>query len=223
MVASTDKPFAPRNKKAEKRELAKNKILTATLDLIADSGLASLSHRAIASAAGVQLAMTTYYFGTLENIIESAFDAFVTQTQVNRDRIGAAADSIYYRYAEQGTVGENIRGYIDELAELVTEYIDTEVAEHQRQLAVQCQFLFEQNLTEALALKVRALNESLFDIAERTTVRLCSAEPRVDAQLLVHVIRQYELASVSAGGNYDRSQIQLGITRLLTGFSLQCQ
>lgn len=223
MVASTDKPLAPRNKKAEKRELAKNKILTATLDLIADSGLASLSHRAIAGAAGVQLAMTTYYFGTLEKIIESAFDAFVEQTQHNRDRIGAAADSIYRHYAERDAIDGNLRGYIDDLTELVTDYIDTEVAEHRRQLAIQCQFLFEQNLPDSLAVKVRALNESLFDIAERTTARLGSGAPRVDAQLLVHVIRQYELASVSAGGNYDRSQIQLGITRLLTGFSLQRQ
>lgn len=221
MVASTDRPLAPRNKKAEKRELAKNKILTATLEMIAETGLASLSHRAIAGAAGVQLAMTTYYFGTLDNIIECAFDAFVQQTQGNRERVGVAADSIYQRYAEQGAIEDNLSGYIADLAELLTAYIDTEVVEHRRQLAVQCQFAFEQNLSESLALKVRALNESLFDIAERTTTRLGSAEPRVDAQLLVHVVRQYELASVSAGGSYDRAQIHLGITRLLTGFSLQ--
>jgi TetR/AcrR family transcriptional regulator, regulator of biofilm formation and stress response len=59
----------------------RQRILDATLDVIVDHGISRLSHRLVAKTAGVPLSATSYYFGTLEDLIEAAFTA-----AVDRDR-----------------------------------------------------------------------------------------------------------------------------------------
>lgn len=57
-------------------------IIDATLEVIGERGVRGTSHRRVAKAAGVPLSTTSYYFGTLDNLLEAAFtDA------IERDRI----------------------------------------------------------------------------------------------------------------------------------------
>lgn len=51
----------------------KLRILEAALEVIKTKGVDGLTHRAIASQAGVSLGLTTYYFKDLEEIIEESF------------------------------------------------------------------------------------------------------------------------------------------------------
>lgn len=59
----------------------RQKILDATLKVIIDTGLNRLTHRLVAKTARVPLGATTYYFGTIDELIEAAFRA-----AVERDR-----------------------------------------------------------------------------------------------------------------------------------------
>ncbi|WOX04321.1 TetR/AcrR family transcriptional regulator [Microbulbifer pacificus] len=213
------------NKKAEKREIAKGKILHATLDLIADEGLASLSHRNIAKAAGVQLAMTTYYFGTLENLIESAFDLHVERVQPWRDEIEQRADDCYRQFALTSGGGEtpveDMDAYVEALTALVVEIIFEEATEKKKMISAECQFVFAQYLPDALDKKVRALDESLWDIAEKSCRRLGSSSPRVDGQLLLFTMRELQLISVRSRFPPDLEMMTSCVGRLLRGFQLQ--
>ena len=60
-----------------KGEMTRQKILAATLRVIARDGVRGTTHRAIAKEAGVQLSLTTYYFKDLGELISLAFEVFM--------------------------------------------------------------------------------------------------------------------------------------------------
>ncbi|MET9558485.1 TetR family transcriptional regulator [Streptomyces sp. NPDC006645] len=54
----------------------RERIIAATLDLIAEEGLARVSHRKIAARAGVPLGSMTYHFGGIDELLREAFGRF---------------------------------------------------------------------------------------------------------------------------------------------------
>lgn len=54
----------------------RERIIAATLDLIADEGLARVSHRKIAARAGVPLGSMTYHFSGMDELLREAFGRF---------------------------------------------------------------------------------------------------------------------------------------------------
>ncbi|MFF3349627.1 TetR/AcrR family transcriptional regulator [Streptomyces sp. NPDC002779] len=54
----------------------RERILAATLDLIADEGVAGVSHRKIAARAGVPLGSMTYHFSGMDDLLREAFGRF---------------------------------------------------------------------------------------------------------------------------------------------------
>lgn len=54
----------------------RERIIAATLDLIAEEGIAAVSHRKIAARAGVPLGSMTYHFGGIDDLLHRAFDRF---------------------------------------------------------------------------------------------------------------------------------------------------
>jgi len=55
-------------------------ILAATLRVLRDEGIGSLTHRAVAREARVSLALTTYHFATKENLIAEALNLAAAET-----------------------------------------------------------------------------------------------------------------------------------------------
>ncbi|QNE74091.1 TetR family transcriptional regulator [Streptomyces finlayi] len=60
----------------------RERIITATLDLIADDGVAGVSHRKIATRAGVPLGSMTYHFSGIEELLREAFTGFAQHVEV---------------------------------------------------------------------------------------------------------------------------------------------
>ncbi|GHE86136.1 TetR family transcriptional regulator [Streptomyces spiralis] len=54
----------------------RERIIAATLDLIADEGVAGVSHRKIAARAGVPLGSMTYHFRGIDDLLREAFRRF---------------------------------------------------------------------------------------------------------------------------------------------------
>ncbi|WP_194764892.1 TetR/AcrR family transcriptional regulator [Microbacterium sp. UFMG61] len=73
----------------ERRE----RIITACLDVIAESGVAGASHRRIAAAAGVPLGSMTYHFAGIDELLHEAFTRFATTVSSRfEERMAAASD-----------------------------------------------------------------------------------------------------------------------------------
>jgi DNA-binding transcriptional regulator YbjK len=71
--------------KGERRRFA---LVCAAADLLCEGGFEAVTHRAVAERAGLPLASTTYYFSSLEELIETAVD-YLGSVEVARlrDRI----------------------------------------------------------------------------------------------------------------------------------------
>jgi TetR/AcrR family transcriptional regulator, regulator of biofilm formation and stress response len=67
-------------------------IVAATLRVLRDDGIGSLTHRAVAREAGVSLALTTYHFATKENLIAEALNVAAAET-LEGLREAAASDA----------------------------------------------------------------------------------------------------------------------------------
>lgn len=84
-------------------------ILEATLEIVAESGVARATHRAIADRAGVPLGSTTYYFPTLSALVSEALERMA-------DRLRTLADE-WERQIRDGA------DLADDLARLASEYL----------------------------------------------------------------------------------------------------
>ncbi len=73
--------------KGERRRFA---LVCAAADLLCQGGFESVTHRAVAEQAGLPLASTTYYFSSLEELIETVVDYLCTAELARlRDRVGS--------------------------------------------------------------------------------------------------------------------------------------
>ncbi len=88
----------------------RERIITATLDLIADEGIASASHRRIAARAGVPLGSMTYHFTGLEHLLQEAFTRFA-------ERIVAVFDAHLAAPTDREQAAEAVTDLVHALSE----------------------------------------------------------------------------------------------------------
>lgn len=55
----------------------RDRIIAAVIDVVAERGLAAVTHRSVAEAAGVPLGSTTYYFDSLDDLLAGALEKVV--------------------------------------------------------------------------------------------------------------------------------------------------
>ncbi len=77
MLLSVNRPTTLRG------EVTRQRILEATLDLIASDGMRSVNHRRVAREASASLGLITYYFESTESLIVAALER-LTELEVNR-------------------------------------------------------------------------------------------------------------------------------------------
>ncbi|GAA3309660.1 TetR/AcrR family transcriptional regulator [Streptomyces cinereospinus] len=83
----------------------RERILAATLDVIAEEGVGGVSHRKIAERAGVPLGSMTYHFSGMEELLREAFGRFTDHiVDVFDAHLGGAADRDAAREAVTGLV-----------------------------------------------------------------------------------------------------------------------
>ncbi|GGW77163.1 MULTISPECIES: TetR/AcrR family transcriptional regulator [Streptomyces] len=86
------------------------RILDATLDLIAEEGLARVSHRKIAARAGVPLGSMTYHFSGMDDLLREAFGRFT-------DHFVAFFDAHLSAPTDVGRVREAVADLVHALSE----------------------------------------------------------------------------------------------------------
>jgi DNA-binding transcriptional regulator YbjK len=87
----------------------RERIITACLDVIAESGVAGASHRRIAAAAGVPLGSMTYHFAGIDELLREAFTRFATTVSSRfEERMAAASDPDSARAAVVAIILEDV-------------------------------------------------------------------------------------------------------------------
>jgi len=96
---------SPRQDRSRRR---RDSLLRATIELLGESGAKSVTHRAVAERAGLPLASTTYYFRSVQQLIEEALKLHVAERVAELEGLatvalagsGVSAQDIAERLAE---------------------------------------------------------------------------------------------------------------------------
>lgn len=214
MSEPTPKPAI--DKRLAKGDITKNKILNATLDLIAQHGLSYLSHRLIAKEADVKLSLTSYYFGTLDKLIEAAFDVFEKQAIDNQQIVKHQIETTYLECKEKHPQSELIPEYIKALTKGYTDHFESGLKSRHNALCVENHFIHELNLDLAISNKVKVFNNRLLNIINQLCLRIGSNQPDVDSYIILATIRQIEFNHTYSTLEFDRAFFEQCLVRMLT-------
>src|SRR3954467_5079961 len=91
----TPPPATTRGRRDPRGELRRAELLDAAIHLIGSQGIDAVTHRAVAAAAGVSPASTSYYFRSKDELIDEALRALAErEIERLRERRAALGDGI---------------------------------------------------------------------------------------------------------------------------------
>jgi TetR/AcrR family transcriptional regulator, regulator of biofilm formation and stress response len=100
-------------------EARRQRIITAAVQVIAEVGIGDVTHRRIASVAGVPLGSTTYYFPTLDDLVASALRE---ATEYARACLEAWADELTVSRDLPATFVDLVQRYLADREQSLLEY-----------------------------------------------------------------------------------------------------
>ena len=125
-------------------EQTRQKILEATLRVIASDGVRGTTHRSVAREADVQLSLTTYYFRDLNELISLAFRMFMDRDYGELARQWKRAFRYLDQFAEDDLAIPDVRQrIIDYCTKRIVDHIRHGLTEHPEGLAVEHHFFYE--------------------------------------------------------------------------------
>jgi len=130
----------PRQDRSRRRREA---LLRAAIELLGETGVKSVTHRAVAERAGVALASTTYYFRSVNELVEEALKLHVAERVADLEGLIDVALSI---------TGASVTQFAERMAEvLVAAPTPTLVAQYQMYLEAGRNPALQPAASEALA------------------------------------------------------------------------
>ncbi len=189
---------SPTKDRRSKGERTRERILDATLAVIADQGLRGVTHRAVAGEAGVQTSLTTYYFKDIEDLIEQAFKLFCQRRrpgyQAFWNQVFTYLDGYGRSELRKNAVREQVCA---DLAHRATGYLVSQVREKPQGLAVEQVFFTASTLSPTL----KALATEHRDNLLAPVIELCSRfnrlDPEIDAELLLNTLSRLEYEALN--------------------------
>lgn len=195
-------------------------ILDATLVCIAKHGLTGVTHRAIAAQAGVPHSLTTYFFKSLQDVKEQAFERFVSlATEDNLKLMALAENYIDSCDPAERFVPARRQAQIDVLTDMLSEFVVREGAEHAVGIAVELNVLYMYRTSGRLRqladdyrnMLVRRIAELIRKLAPER-----AQDADTDASLVLAVLHKLELDCMNASLNPPRERVRREISRLLS-------
>jgi AcrR family transcriptional regulator len=178
MNARTQSGPPRRQARGERR---RREIAAAALRIVEREGLDGVSHRRVAAEAGVPLASTTYYFASLEELMEAATDLLIER---EAEVLGRLAEAVTSR---EMTIDEGIEGVIAIQKALVREQRQAQIAQ------------FELYLRMARSeLGPRPWIEPYLRVARDVLAKLGSPDPEYHAQTLNALVNGLALVQLTA-------------------------
>jgi DNA-binding transcriptional regulator YbjK len=160
-------------------------IIEAVLRIIAREGLRAVSHRSVATEAGVPLAATTYYFRDLEDLVTESFLHWsVAQRRVVQGFHAATLTAL----EAVGREGADPRRLLQEVAAAAAAYVLDQARGHPGDRVLEFAFLHEAARLPRLRAVVRARQLEDRRFLEDFHAALGSPEPAIDAEISYSVL-----------------------------------
>jgi DNA-binding transcriptional regulator YbjK len=203
-MAAQPSPPRRRGRNDARGERRRAELLEAAIHLIGAGGMDAVTHRAVAAAAGVPSASTSYYFRSKDELIHEALRTLaereLERLKLRRDALGAGA-------ADLGATTEALATWIEDqianeaVALLAQYHLQLEAARHPEARAI-----------------LEAWKEGTDDLAETAMRSLGARDVRTAGILLVCAIDGLRLRLLASGhAPLDAEQLRTVLRALLAG------
>jgi AcrR family transcriptional regulator len=170
----TDEPppgmSAPVNSKRQNPR--RQDILEATLRVIGESGVNSVTHRAVAEEANVALASTTYYFDSKSALVEEALELMIARSTEYVRRYTACPPRIPH----------------DELVDRIVGFVDAHTNDPNAFLLAQWELMLEAGREEYLRPLARRWTIAYMDGFERVVRSAGLPEPELATEIITNFV-----------------------------------
>lgn len=203
----------------ESGRLRRLAILDATLGIIHADGIRAVRHRAVAKAAHVPLASTTYYFKNIEDLLTEAFihwsNLTADNTVVFRNRVFALVEGID---GFASLDAETRRQTLVKLASIAAVYCIDQVLLHREDCAIWLAFRTESTRNDTLRDAVKARREINTAIMKNFFESMGSVEAGTDARLCYQILTQIEEELLLQDRHHiSREEVEAQLFRFLDG------
>lgn len=157
-------------------------IVQATIQLIGEGGVAAVTHRAVADAAGVSLSSTTYHFATKSDIVEAALHRVITSEIERLQQISAELVGVHD---------------VPTLAAALAEWMEAQLTAERNEVRTGYELALEADRSPGLQQVHAEWGEATLGLGELALRRAGAADPVQDAPLLVAFVEGLRLGEVS--------------------------
>jgi DNA-binding transcriptional regulator YbjK len=202
-------PTATRNTRIDllqpvqgRSEATRDRLLRATIELLASGGSRAVTHRAVAEAAGAAHGSTRYYFANRDELIRAALRKLAEEDVA---AVAAELERVTHGAAEPERMAKRLAAF---LAERIGRDFDRELSRYELFLLAAREPALRQDL-DAWGDAYRRLFSSILE-------QLGSAEPETDAHLILSVGNALLLEQVAMQRpNFEAAVLRPAVTRLL--------
>jgi DNA-binding transcriptional regulator YbjK len=174
-------------------------LLAAAVDVVAERGVGGATHRAIAARAGVPLSTTSYFFGSLDELIVAALKVFAIESIAELEQTAAAFSA--------STLSP---------ADAVQLLVDALVDEPRASTIAQFEIYLEAARRSELQAEVRKILTSFERLAYTALTAVGAHRPKDGARAFVAIADGFALQRLaSPRGKRDMTSLREAITDLL--------
>ncbi|AFA75610.1 putative transcriptional regulator, TetR family [Gordonia polyisoprenivorans VH2] len=179
----------------------RQKLLDATIEIMAEQGLAAVTHRAVAAAAGLPASSTSYFFESIDELMAEA----VTEA-MDREvaRLGAL----------EGAFGDGPAS----AGRLIGSVVDFIRSEHDPHTVAQFEIYLYASRKPELRERVVTIIEATREIARRA-LNAAGVENPLAADAMLAMIDGFSLHRIADPDSTDVEGLLLGLRALLVGLS----
>jgi TetR/AcrR family transcriptional regulator, regulator of biofilm formation and stress response len=164
----------------ERSRVRRDALVRAAVALLAEGGVRGITHRAVATRAGLPLAATTYYFDSIQHLTEEALRVHVEERITNLQELAASA--------------ANSSRSVDEVAE---RFVSALLARDRAATVAQFEVYLEAARNPAFQKTVAEALDAFEELAHATLAALGASHPSQAASAFVALVNGFALNSLA--------------------------
>lgn len=187
----------------QRGEQRRDLILRATWEVVLRDGVRGVRHRAVAEAAGVPLAATTYYFKDIQELLVQSFQLFAEESLAQfTEPFWAEAERCIGPLRERGE-REPVEAA---LLDLATDYITRRLSAHREQVVMEYAFWYAALHEPQLQSAVRGMLLRSMQLMLPWLQLIPLAHPEQAARCLLSTVRRIEYEALIEGSRARDAQ-----------------
>lgn len=208
-------PEGAKKSRRARGEQTRLKILEATLRVIADNGLAAVTHRAVAKEAEVSLSLTTYYFKDLQELL---LEAFAYHKNILHDeivlKVGGVLTKVAQYSPEQLQSDEHREQLISQIIDDMVDYVE-ECLDNPQGTRVEMAFFFDLHLPESFRRFAYEQRQRILKPLVGFYSLIGSETPEIDADILAGTVQRLQYEALAVPDAFDTGRIRQEIARVV--------